>query len=45
MSRSAIDRTRGQSVLEVLEEDRVLMLRRLTEGNDADEASRLGMDD
>ena len=44
MPRSDIARTRDQSVLEVLEEDRLLMLRRLTERDDSDLTRRFGMD-
>jgi hypothetical protein len=45
MSRSLIARTRGQSVLDAFEEDRLLMFRRLAQGNDANYAGGLGVDD
>jgi hypothetical protein len=45
MSLSFIARTRAQSVLEVLEEDRLLMLIRLAKGDDMDPPWRFGVDD
>jgi hypothetical protein len=43
MSLSFIARTRGQSVLDVLEVDRLLMAGRLSEGDDADHIAGFGV--
>src|SRR5204862_7806537 len=45
MSRSDMARTRAQSVLEVLEEDRLFMFRRFTKRDDSDLARCFRVDD